>query len=204
MDSSRLHSVRLAVLLALIGIAARAALAVDIGATQTVPSRQAPRAVSQAAVTSATDEELARIWSLSLAEIQRARMLMQGPRATFSSPQLSPIEALGIHARSDGEREHYARLFARVSYEDTLRVLAWTRSAQAEVQRITAGQSVVNFADAPKAAVSTEAADMLGVPRSAVVPPNKPAREFKAKPPEARAVGRAAENRPASKASAPR
>jgi hypothetical protein len=170
------------------------AMAVDIGETRTTPSQATSRTAVPVARSAITDEELAQVWSLSLSEIRRAKMLMQGPRGAFSSPQLSPIEALGIHARSDGERDHYARLFARVSYEDTLRVLAWSRSAQAEVQRITAGQPVLDFAAAPKAPVSTEAGDLLGVPRSAVVPPARPAREFKPRPMEAKALGRAAEN----------
>ncbi len=170
------------------------ALAVDIGETRTTPSLPTSRTAVPVARAALTDEELAQVWSLSLSEVRRAKMLMQGPRGAFSSPQLSPIEALGIHARSDGEREHYARLFARVSYEDTLRVLAWSRSAQAEVQRITAGQPVLDFAAAPKALVSTEAGDMLGVPRSAVMPPARPIREFKPRPMEAKALGRAAEN----------
>ena len=170
------------------------ALAVDIGETRTTPSLPTSRTAVPVARAALTDEELAQVWSLSLSEVRRAKMLMQGPRGAFSSPQLSPIEALGIHARSDGEREHYARLFARVSYEDTLRVLAWSRSAQAEVQRITAGQPVLDFAAAPKALVSTEAGDMLGVPRSAVMPPARPIRELKPRPMEAKALGRAADN----------
>lgn len=194
MGRAGLNSLCQCALSALLGIAAPTALAVDIGMTQTAPTQHAPRTVAQTSTSSPTDEELAQVWSLTIPEIKRARMLMQGPRGTFSSPQLSPIEALGIHARSDGEREHYARLFARVSYEDTLRVLAWARTAQAEVQRITAGQPVLNFADAPKARVSTEAADMLGVPRSAVLPPTRPVREFKAKPLDAKALGRATDN----------
>src|SRR5438552_2988613 len=138
----RFRLLRQCSLTALLCIAARGAIAVDIAATQTTPSQAAPRTVTQtsASTSTITDEELAQIWNLTIPEIRRARMLMQGPRGTFSSPQLSPIEALGIHARTDAEREHYARLFARISYEDTLRVLAWSRTAQAEVQRITAGQ----------------------------------------------------------------
>ena len=180
----------------LLCIAARGVIAVDIGATQTTRFRPAPRTVSQTSASAISDEELAQVWSLTIPEIRRARMLMQGPRGAFSSPQLSPIEALGIHARTDAERDHYARLFARISYEDTLRVLAWSRSTQAEAQRLTAGQPVLNFADAPKAPVSTEAADLLGVPRSAVVPPAKPVRPPKVKPMDAKALGRAAENQP--------
>jgi hypothetical protein len=174
-------------------------MAVDISETRTTPSQPTSRTAAPVARSTISDEELAQVWSLSLAEIRRAKMLMQGPRGAFSSPQLSPIEALGIHARSDGEREHYARLFARVSYEDTLRVLAWSRSAQVEVQRITAGQPVIDFAAAPKAQVSIEAGDLLGVPRSAIVPPARPVREVKPRPVEAKALGRAAENQPATR-----
>lgn len=193
------HSLHRGTLPVLLCTATSCAIAVDIGATQTSPSQAAPRTVTQTSASTVTDEELAQTWSLTIPEIRRARMLMQGPRGTFSSPQLSPIEALGIHARNDAERAHYARLFARASYEDTLRVLAWSRSAQAEIQRITAGQPVLNFADAPKAPVSTEAADLLGVPRSAVEPPARPVREPKVKPMDAKALGRAAENRPSTK-----
>jgi hypothetical protein len=174
-------------------------MAVDISETRTTPSQPTSRTAAPVARSTLSDEELAQVWSLSLAEIRRAKMLMQGPRGAFSSPQLSPIEALGIHARSDGEREHYARLFARVSYEDTLRVLAWSRSAQVEVQRITAGQPVIDFAAAPKAPVSIEAGDLLGVPRSAVVPPARPVREQKPRPVETKALGRAAENQSATR-----
>ncbi|HYE71659.1 MAG TPA: integrating conjugative element protein [Aquabacterium sp.] len=174
-------------------------MAVDIGETRTTPSQATPRMAAPVAQSTLTDEELAQVWSLSLTEVRRAKMLMQGPRGAFSSPQLSPIEVLGIHARGDDERERYARLFARAIYEDTLRVLAWSRSAQAEVQRITAGQPVIDFAAAPKAPVSIEAGDLLGVPRSAVVPPARPVRELKPRPVEAKALGRAAENQSATR-----
>lgn len=150
------------------------ASAVELGSAQVTPNAPARTTVaptSSASPWTASDSALAQLWGLSVPEVQRARLLMQGPRGAFSSPQLSPIEALGIHARTDAERDRYARLFAQVSYDDTQRVLAWSRVAQAELQRLTAGQPVLNFKDVPKAAVSTEAADMLGIPRTAVVPP---------------------------------
>jgi hypothetical protein len=191
-----------------LAFAAASAPAVDIGTTQAQPPQvtsaatsstaASPRGANQTNVVTVADDVLAQMWGLSVQEIQRAKILMQGPRGAFSSPQLSPIEALGIHARTDAERAHYAKLFARVSYEDTLRVLAWARVAQAEAQHITAGQPVLNFADAPKANASGEAADILGVPRSAVVSPPLPVRTLPAKPLAATALGRAADNRAAA------
>lgn len=181
------------------------ARAVDIGSVQLGPTSEARSADARSAATTvaggfsagnASDALLAQMWSLSVGEVQRAKALMQGPRGAFSSPQLSPIEALGIHARNDAERLRYARLFAKVSLEDTQRVLAWSMLAQAEMQRATAGMDVLNFANAPKAPVSEEAADMLGVPHSAVVPPARPVRAtVQARPPVARATGRAVDNR---------
>ena len=67
--------------------------------------------------------------------------------------------------------------------------------AGAEVQRITAGMPVLNYDGLPKAAVSEEAADMLGVPRDAVTPPLNKVRVVKQRAPIARSLGRAADNR---------
>lgn len=179
-------------------------MAIDLGSTQTdsrqvVPTATKPIAAARTSpvpFNGATDQELAQMWHLSVPEIQRARVLMQGPRGAFSSPQLSPIEALGIHAANDAERLRYARLLAKIGYEDTLRVLAWSRVVQAEAQSITAGQPVLDFSDVPKAHVSVEAADMLGVPRLAIVPTTNPTpRLIKTKPMSAAALGPAADNR---------
>lgn len=175
------------------------ALAVDIGSTQTTTTTGINTPVNATALSpnaqATLDTQLAQMWNLSTPEIQRARLLMQGPRGAFSSSQLSPIEVLGIHARTDAERARYAKLFAQVSLDDTQRVLAWSRAAGAEVQRITAGMQVLNYDGVPKAAVSEEAADMLGVPRDAVVPPLKKVRVVKQRAPIARSLGRAADNR---------
>ena len=178
--------------------------AVDIGATETVsttPARTTTASTSssttssQSSIWSGSDAMLAQVWSLTVPEVQRARILMQGPRGAFSSPQLSPIEALGIHARTDAERDRYARLFAKVTYEDTQRVLAWSRIAQAELQTLAAGQPVLSFENVPTAAVSYEAADMLGVPRTAVVPPKRVAAAVKPRPGVNKLLGRAVDNR---------
>jgi hypothetical protein len=191
--------------------------AAEIGSTELSSAVPSPTAAAPSAVSSATspaaaanqalrsgmwsasDAALAQLWGLTLPEIQRARMLMQGPRGAFSSPQLSPIEALGIHARTDAERDRYARLFARATYEDTQRVLAWSRVAQAELERLAAGQPVLSFDGVPKAAVSYEAADMLGVSRTAVVPPKRPGSSASAPAaaalPAGKAEGRATDNR---------
>lgn len=150
---------------------------------------------SMAAMWMASDSALAQMWNLTIPEIQRAKTLMAGPRGAFSSAQLSPLEALGIHARTEAERAKYAALFARATYEDTQRVLVWSTLAQAELQRLAEGSSVLNFENVPKASVANETADMLGVPRSAVIPPRRVAPVVKPRDPVNSNLGPAVDNR---------
>jgi hypothetical protein len=175
------------------------ARAVELGQTQAqsvaIGATTAKNAARSSPLWDSSDEVMAQLWGLTVPEVQRARMLMHGPRGAFSSPQLSPIEALGIHARSAAERDRYARLLAKIIYDDVERSRAFSIQAEAELQRLTAGQPVIDFEHAPKAAVSYEAAEVLGVPRSAVVPPPKPAAQIKAKPPINKAISRAVDNR---------
>ena len=84
----------------------------------------------------------ARLWRLDLTEIQRARQLMAGPRGAFSVANISPVEVLGIHARTPAERDRYAELFARMTYEDLQRVLAFQQAYDAALRRLDAGESV--------------------------------------------------------------
>ena len=78
----------------------------------------------------------ARLWRLDLTEIQRARQLMAGPRGAFSVANISPVEVLGIHARTPAERDRYAELFARMTYEDLQRVLAFQQAYDAALRRL--------------------------------------------------------------------
>lgn len=64
-------------------------------------------------------------WQLTGTEWNRYLTLMQGVRGSISPKTLSPIEVLGVHARSDKERVKYARQWAEIMREDTQRVLAF-------------------------------------------------------------------------------
>jgi hypothetical protein len=117
-----------------------------IGTTQPVASTPAATGVD-AARQLAADLEQARIWGLTVDDIQRARSLMQpgSARAAFSSPNLSPVEALGIHARSDAERRKYAELFARALHADTERIVAWMATYSAIYARLYPNEPVIDF-----------------------------------------------------------
>lgn len=86
----------------------------------------------------------ARMWGLDLDEIKRAEQLMAGPRGAFSVANISPIEVLGIHARTEAERQKYAELMARATYEDVQRVLAFQAAYDAAMRRLYPNSQVVN------------------------------------------------------------
>ncbi|WP_275630452.1 TIGR03759 family integrating conjugative element protein [Pseudomonas sp. 273] len=60
-------------------------------------------------LTETSGEQQARDWGLSTDEWARFQALMRGPLGVYS-PHLDPLSALGIEARSDEERRHYAEL----------------------------------------------------------------------------------------------
>ena len=171
-----LPNLRIAVVSVLVLLCTRA-MAVEPAATRTgavtVSSRSAQPVTSSSAVTQSTTADqadlfAAQVWGLSMDEVQRAKQLLKGPRASFSIPNLSPIEALGIHARSDAERRKYAEMFARAQHADTERVLAWAMAYQEAMQRLYPNEKVIDFNGVPKANVTPSTAEAANVPRSAV------------------------------------
>lgn len=121
------------------------------------------------------DRLLAQIWRLSDEEMIRAKVLLQGPRKTFSVPNLSPIEALGIHARNDAERRKYAEMFARAFHADVERSLAWNAAFTEAMGRLYPNLPVIDHTGSPRTVAPVGAADALGVPRSLIVEPARPA-----------------------------
>lgn len=140
-----------------------------------VESVRAPSATAQ------TDQLLGQLWGLQPDEIQRAKILMQGPRASFSTPGLSPIEALGIHARSEGERRKYAEMFAKAFHSDVERSLAWNNAFQQAMATLYPNEPAVDFSGQAKVMAPVGTADMLDVPRTLIIDPAPSARTGKAK-----------------------
>ncbi len=121
------------------------------------------------------DRVIAEIWGLNAEEMQRAKLLLQGPRAAFSVANLSPVEALGIHARSEAERRKYAELFARAFHQDVERSLAWSSAYQEAIARLYPNEPVVDYSGQPKVAAPIGAADVLNVPRLQLIETPAPA-----------------------------
>lgn len=125
------------------------ACAVEPVATQIGRTQRSGVAMATNAQT-ASDIEQARVWGLTVEEVQRARQLMQpgSPRAAFSSPNISPVEVLGIHATTAAERTRYATLFAKALRADTERVLAWTATYGQVTKRLYPNEKILDFGGA--------------------------------------------------------
>ncbi|MEB1846798.1 TIGR03759 family integrating conjugative element protein [Xanthomonas campestris pv. campestris] len=108
------------------------------------------------------DERQARDWGLRSEEWARYRQLMQGPLGVHS-PQLDPLTALGIEARSDEERRRYAELQVRMEARRVEKLLAYQRAYDAAWQRLAPGQPRVNLPGAKTPAAGNTGSGRLAV-----------------------------------------
>ncbi|WP_175687269.1 TIGR03759 family integrating conjugative element protein [Burkholderia multivorans] len=109
----------------------------------TVISRANP-SQTQTSTDAVLDERQARDWGLRFEEWARYRQLMQGPLGIYS-PNLDPLTALGIEARSDEERNHYAELQVQAEARRVDKTLAYQRAYDAAWQRLFPGQPRVSL-----------------------------------------------------------
>ncbi len=110
----------------------------SVTASQTVPTR------TQDSANAALDERLARDWGLKPDEWARYRQLMQGPLGTYS-PNLDPLTALGIEARSSDEQRRYAELQVQAEAKRVEKLLAYQRAYDAAWQRLYPNQQRVSL-----------------------------------------------------------
>lgn len=93
------------------------------------------------------DERLAQEWGLKADEWQRYHELMEGPIGTYS-PNLDPLSALGIEARSDEERQRYAELQVQAEARRVEKLLAYQRAYDEAWRRLNPGMQRVSLPDA--------------------------------------------------------
>lgn len=108
------------------------------------------------------DERAASDWGLQPQEWARFRELMAGPLG-IHSPNLDPLSALGIEARSDEERRRYAELQVKAEARRVEKLLAYQRAYDEAWQRLHPGMRRVNLPDD-----KPNAAAMRGSERTAV------------------------------------
>lgn len=97
--------------------------------------------------TSVTNESSIRAqWGLEKTEWDRYQELMKGIRGSLSVENISPLEVLGIHAKTDQERKKYAMAWAKVMKEDTERVLKFQFAFDDAARQINDRHKVIDMA----------------------------------------------------------
>lgn len=108
------------------------------------------------------DERLVRDWGLQTEEWERYRQLMQGPLGVYS-PNLDPLMALGIEARTDEERRRYAELQVQTEARRVEKTLAYQRAYDDAWKRLHPTLQPVVLNDAGNASAATGAPGRLAV-----------------------------------------
>ena len=84
------------------------------------------------------------VWSLSKEDWTRYKNLMNGIRGSISPENISPIEVLGTHARTEQERQKYAEIWARMRHEDVTRILAFQRAYNEAYQKLYPNEKLID------------------------------------------------------------
>ena len=120
-------------------VACIAACLMSIAGAATAQTRTAASSsatsIERASPIAAPDEARAHAWGLDTAEWSRYQQLMQGPLGIYS-PNLDPLTALGIEARSDAERQHYAELQVRAEAQRVQKELIYQQAYDAAWKRL--------------------------------------------------------------------
>ncbi len=128
------------------------------------------RSQDRPATDAALDESLARDWGLQAEEWARYRRLMQGPLGVYS-PNLDPLTALGIEARTDQERRRYAELQVQAEARRAEKLLAYQRAYDIAWKRLHPTLQPVVLAGASGSNVASGASSRLAVFVKAECPP---------------------------------
>lgn len=82
-----------------------------------------------------SEQDAADAWGLSSKEYDRYQAIMEGPRGTWS-PNLDPLTALGLEARSEAERRKYAEKLVETERQRVETELAFQRAYDAAWQQL--------------------------------------------------------------------
>ncbi|HGX3311200.1 TPA: TIGR03759 family integrating conjugative element protein [Pseudomonas aeruginosa] len=93
------------------------------------------------------EQRLASDWGLRTEEWERYHEIMKGPLGIYS-PNLDPLTALGIEARSDAERRRYAEIQVQAEARRVEKLLTYQRAYDEAWQRLQPGVPRVNLPDA--------------------------------------------------------
>ncbi|WP_025807870.1 TIGR03759 family integrating conjugative element protein [Pseudomonas chlororaphis] len=127
----------------------------------TQPSAIQPARTSQSQMEPSREQRLANDWGLRTEEWARYREIMDGPLGIYS-PNLDPLTALGIEARSDAERRRYAELQVQAESRRVEKLLIYQRAYDDAWQRLQPGAQRVNLPDIATDASKPAAGSTMG------------------------------------------
>ena len=90
-----------------------------------------------------SSQRAAEAWGLNQQEYRRYESIMEGPRGTWS-PDLEPLTALGLEARSQAERQKYAEKLVETERARVEAELAFQRAYDDAWQRLYPNDMPVN------------------------------------------------------------
>nr|WP_298411650.1 TIGR03759 family integrating conjugative element protein [uncultured Halomonas sp.] len=88
-------------------------------------------------------QRTAKAWGLDQQEYRRYEAIMAGPRGIWS-PNLDPLTALGLEARSEAERQKYAEQLVKTERQRVEAELAFQRAYDAAWQRLYPDDMPIN------------------------------------------------------------
>ena len=127
----------------------------------TAPTRNA-QSQERPLATRIPDDRVASDWGLQPQEWTRYRELMDGPLGIYS-PNLDPLSALGIEARTEEERRRYAELQVQVEARRVEKLLAYQRAYDEAWRRLNPGMQRVNLPDDKPVAGATRGSGRTAV-----------------------------------------
>jgi integrating conjugative element protein (TIGR03759 family) len=145
-----------------LGAAAVASALPALAQDSQIAESRVAQSEARPAVDAKLEERPARDWGLQAEEWTRYRHLMRGPTGIYS-PNLDPLTALGIEARSDQERRHYAELQVRAEARRVEKTLAYQRAYDDAWKRINPGMQPVNLPGADEHSSAADDAGRLAV-----------------------------------------
>ncbi len=79
---------------------------------------------------SETDVAFMKEWGIDKEEYQRYQYLKNSTPRGYFTPGNNPIYYLGIEARTEQERQKYARIIAQMEFENVIKVQSFTKAVQ--------------------------------------------------------------------------
>lgn len=97
------------------------------------------------------DKHTALVWELSDTEMKRYKLLMDNKSSIYyEGLKLTPLDVLGINARNEVERNHFAEISAKFEAQKVAKNLAWNNAHFRAYQKVVAGLPVIQNFDASK------------------------------------------------------